>query len=63
MSFAGITADARILSRYMRQECLNYKYSFDTTHPISLLVSYMKKNRMQRCTQRYDRRPWCWFTC
>lgn len=57
ISIAGITADARILSRYMRQECLNYKYSFDTTYPVARLISNLG-NRMQTCTQRYDRRPY-----
>lgn len=57
ISIAGITADARVLSRYMRQECLNYKYSFDTTYPVARLISNLG-NRMQTCTQRYDRRPY-----
>ncbi|XP_031617593.1 proteasome subunit alpha type-1 [Contarinia nasturtii] len=57
ISIAGITADARVLSRYMRQECLNYKFSFDTTYPVARLISNLG-NRMQTCTQRYDRRPY-----
>lgn len=57
ISIAGITADARVLSRYMRQECLNYKYSYDTTYPVSRLIMNLG-NRMQTCTQRYDRRPY-----
>jgi len=57
ISIAGITADARVLSRYMRQECLDYKYSYDTYHPVSRLIMLLG-NRMQSCTQRYDRRPY-----
>jgi len=57
ISIAGITADARVLSRYMRQECLNYKYSYDTTYPVSRLIMNLG-NKMQTCTQRYDRRPY-----
>lgn len=56
MSIAGITADARVLSRYMRNECLNYKYSNDTVYPIRRLIMNVG-NKMQVCTQRYDRRP------
>jgi len=56
ISIAGITADARVLSRYMRQECLNYKYSNDTVYPASRLIMNLG-NKMQTCTQRYDRRP------
>lgn len=57
ISIAGITADARILSRYLRQECLNYKYSYDTYYPVNRLIMNLG-NKMQVCTQRYDRRPY-----
>lgn len=57
ISIAGITADARVLSRYMRQECLNYKYSNDTVFPVSRLI-FTLGNKMQVTTQRYDRRPY-----
>lgn len=57
ISIAGITADARILSRYMRQECLNYKYSYDDHYPVGRLIANVG-NKMQVCTQRYDRRPY-----
>ncbi|XP_059614792.1 proteasome subunit alpha type-1 [Phlebotomus argentipes] len=57
ISISGITADARILSRYMRQECLNYKYSYDANYPVNRLIINLG-NKMQVCTQRYDRRPY-----
>jgi len=37
MSIAGLTADARILSRYMRNECINERYSHDQAIPINRL--------------------------
>lgn len=57
VAISGLTADARMLSRYMRTECLNYKYSHDTLLPINRLISQLG-NKMQVCTQRYDRRPY-----
>uniref|UniRef100_A0A1L8EEA1 Proteasome subunit alpha type n=1 Tax=Haematobia irritans TaxID=7368 RepID=A0A1L8EEA1_HAEIR len=57
ISISGITADARVLSRLLRTECLNYKYSYDTTYPVSRLISFLG-NKMQSTTQRYDRRPY-----
>ncbi|XP_034942365.1 proteasome subunit alpha type-1 [Chelonus insularis] len=57
ISIAGLTADARMLSRYMRTECLNYKYSHDDALPVSRLIANLG-NKMQTCTQRYDRRPY-----
>ncbi|XP_046430135.1 proteasome subunit alpha type-1 [Neodiprion pinetum] len=57
ITLAGLTADARMLSRYMRTECLNYKYSHDSVLPVSRLITTLG-NKMQTCTQRYDRRPY-----
>lgn len=57
ISIAGITADARLLSRYLRSECLNYKYSYDTAYPVPRLIMNLG-NKMQVTTQRYDRRPY-----
>ncbi|CAH1158809.1 unnamed protein product [Phyllotreta striolata] len=56
ITISGLTADARILSRYMRNECLNYKYSMDSYMPLNRLINILGI-KMQHCTQRYDRRP------
>lgn len=57
ITISGLTADARILSRYMRTECLNYKFSHNAPLPINRLIAQLG-NKMQICTQRYDRRPY-----
>lgn len=57
ISIAGITADARVLSQYLRTECLSYKHSYSNSFPISRLVTTLG-NKMQLTTQRYDRRPY-----
>jgi len=57
MSIAGLTADARMLSRYMRNECTNQKYAHDEALPLNRLVTNLG-NKMQTCTQRYDKRPY-----
>lgn len=56
VSIAGLTADARLLCNFMRSECLNSRYSYETALPISRLVS-MIGNKSQGPTQRYGRRP------
>ena len=53
----GLTADARLLVRYMRTECLNHRYSHDASLPVNRLLSQLG-NKMQMSTQRYDRRPY-----
>ncbi|CAG7835518.1 unnamed protein product [Allacma fusca] len=57
VSISGLTADARLLVRYMRTECLNHRYAHDTSLPVSRLLT-MLGNKMQQSTQRYDRRPY-----
>ncbi|XP_022108919.1 proteasome subunit alpha type-1-like [Acanthaster planci] len=56
VSIAGLTSDARLLSKFMRTECLNSRYAFDTALPVSRLVA-MIGNKSQVNTQRYGRRP------
>ena len=57
ISIAGLTADARSISRWMRTECMNSRYSHDTALPVSRLVEDFG-NKMQICTQRYGKRPY-----
>ncbi|KAF6028254.1 PSMA1 [Bugula neritina] len=56
VAVAGLTADARLLCKFMRTECLNNKYGYDTPLPINRLVS-MVGSKSQIPTQRYGRRP------
>jgi len=57
VSLAGLTADARVLSKFMRSECLNHRFAYDAPLSIAKLVTCMG-NRMQSCTQGYDKRPY-----
>lgn len=56
ISIAGLAADARIFSRFMRSECLNHRYAYNAPMPVSRLVS-MIGSKSQIPTQRYGRRP------
>ncbi|XP_067674268.1 proteasome subunit alpha type-1-like [Haliotis asinina] len=56
VSIAGLTADARLLCNFMRSECLNSRYAYETPLPVSRLVS-MIGDKSQVPTQRYGRRP------
>ena len=46
-----------ISSRYMRQECINHKYSYGRDYPVGRLINLLGL-KLQVCTQRYDRRPY-----
>ena len=39
MAIAGLTADARVLCKYMRNECLNHRYVYESEHPLNRLVT------------------------
>jgi len=56
MGIAGLTADARSLAKYMRNECLNHKYVFGEPINPSVLMSDLA-DKHQRTTQTYVRRP------
>ena len=36
---SGLTADARLLCKYLRNECLNHKFTFNSEHPLERLVN------------------------
>lgn len=40
----------------MRTECLNHRYAHDAPMPVGRLIGLVG-NKMQICTQRYDKRP------
>jgi 20S proteasome subunit alpha 6 len=56
ISIAGLTADARLLCKFMRTECLNSRFAYATPLPVGRLVA-MIGNKSQIATQRYGRRP------
>lgn len=56
IGIAGLTADARSLAKYMRNECLNHKYVFGQPIPPASLMSDLA-DKHQRTTQTYVRRP------
>ena len=47
ISLAGLTADARIFSRFMRNECLNSKYAYNSPMPVSRLVSLIGNSKLR----------------
>jgi len=54
---AGLTADARVLQRYMRNECLNHKFVYDTSMNIGRLAANIGQ-KSQKATQSSSKRPY-----
>ncbi|GBF94488.1 proteasome subunit alpha-like [Raphidocelis subcapitata] len=57
IAISGLTADGRVLCRYMRNECLNHRYVYESSMPIGRLVRQVA-DKHQVCTQRSWKRPY-----
>eukprot|EP01018_Ginkgo_biloba_P008579 Gb_26474 [translate_table: standard] len=57
VAIAGLTADGRVLSRYMRSECINYSFLYESPLPVGRLVVQLA-DKAQVCTQRSWKRPY-----
>jgi len=57
MAISGLTADARVICKFMRNECLNHKYVYDSFHPFGRLLNKVSE-KSQIKTQRASKRPY-----
>jgi len=57
MTIAGLTADAKSISRWLRTECLTSRYYHNSALRCETLMCDLG-NKMQNCIQLYNRRPY-----
>jgi 20S proteasome subunit alpha 6 len=57
ISISGLIADARVLRKFMIQECLNHKFVYDTPLQTGRLVVQIS-DKAQRFTQKSEKRPY-----
>eukprot|EP00005_Dracoamoeba_jomungandri_P002328 CAMPEP_0174261032 /NCGR_PEP_ID=MMETSP0439-20130205/11193_1 /TAXON_ID=0 /ORGANISM="Stereomyxa ramosa, Strain Chinc5" /LENGTH=225 /DNA_ID=CAMNT_0015345443 /DNA_START=118 /DNA_END=795 /DNA_ORIENTATION=+ len=57
IAIAGLTSDARVLSKYMRSECLNHRYVYESPIQVGRLVLQIA-DKSQKNTQKYGQRPY-----
>uniref|UniRef100_A0A7S4ISA1 Proteasome subunit alpha type n=1 Tax=Odontella aurita TaxID=265563 RepID=A0A7S4ISA1_9STRA len=57
VGIAGLTADARSIAKWMRNECLNHRYVYGTPMPVGRMMTDLA-DKHQRTTQTYVRRPY-----
>jgi len=57
VAIAGLTADGRGLTRYMRNECASHRFVYESAMPVGRLVKQVA-DRAQACTQRSWKRPY-----
>uniref|UniRef100_A0A0A9XE72 Proteasome subunit alpha type-1 n=1 Tax=Lygus hesperus TaxID=30085 RepID=A0A0A9XE72_LYGHE len=56
MSISGLVSDGRILSRFIRTECMNYEYMYGTRLPINQM-SDLLADKYQHHIQSVGKRP------
>merc|ERR1711865_946884 len=57
IGIAGLTADARVLAEYMRNECLNHRYIYDSPMNVGRLVAQIADKSQQKTQQSQGKRP------
>jgi len=57
IGIAGLVADARVLAKYTRNECINHRYVYDAPMQVGRLVVQVA-DKAQIGTQRAGRRPY-----
>ncbi|KAK4192963.1 ADC synthase [Podospora australis] len=57
IAIAGLTSDARVLSNFMKQQCLGHRLSYNRNMPVKELVG-MIGSKAQNNTQHYGKRPY-----
>ncbi|KAI0157748.1 nucleophile aminohydrolase, partial [Xylariaceae sp. FL1272] len=57
LAIAGLTSDARVLSNFMKQQCLSQRLTYDRSMPLGHLVSLIG-DKAQLNTQHYGKRPY-----
>lgn len=57
IGIAGLTADARVLAEYMRDECLEHQYVYDSQMNVGRLVAQIGDKSQQK-TQNSSKRPY-----
>lgn len=58
MGIAGLTSDARVLAEYMRNECLNHQYIYDSPMNIGRLVAQIGDKSQAKTQNASGKRPY-----
>ncbi|KAK8058366.1 hypothetical protein PG994_008814 [Apiospora phragmitis] len=57
LAIAGLTSDARVLSNFMKNQCLSQRLTYDRAMPVESLVQSIG-DKAQINTQQYGKRPY-----
>lgn len=57
IAISGLIADARLLAKYMRNECLSHKWAYESSMQVGRLTT-MVSDKAQVYTQKQEKRPY-----
>ena len=58
IGIAGLTPDGRLLYKYMKNQCLNYNYTFNADYPIEKLVNKIAEKKKKKTQRGESKRPY-----
>ncbi|MCQ2816857.1 MAG: proteasome subunit alpha [archaeon] len=58
MGIAGLTPDGRLLYQFMKNECLNYNYTFNSNYPVERLVIKISEKSQVKTQRGESKRPY-----
>lgn len=58
IGISGMIPDGRILYKYMKNECLNYNYTYGRLHPVERLVTKIAEKSQLRTQRGETKRPY-----
>ena len=57
IGIAGLTPDGRLIYQYMKNQCLNYNYTFNSDYPVEKLVNKIAIKSQKKTQMGEDKRP------
>ena len=58
IGIAGLTPDGRLIYQYMKNQCLNYNYTFNADYPIEKLVNKIAEKSQLKTQRGESKRPY-----
>ena len=58
IGIAGLTPDGRIIYQYMKNQCLNYNYTFNSDYPVQNLVNKISEKSQLKTQRGENKRPY-----
>ena len=58
IGIAGLTPDGRLLYQYMKNQCLNYNYTFNSDYPVEKLVNKIAEKSQLKTQRGENKRPY-----